>query len=347
MKTNSNIKGQELGELLKSYYQGRLSGDELQKIESLRQEDEFLADAMEGFDEFPEAIATIPSFKTNNSKKMWLTVGGFALVAIASFFVYTWPEPITETTEVAQVITQELAQQDEEEIIEITKPETSEKEIIVPVTQIKPKKEKTIATKNEAIEIPKREYFEIPKMELNPIEIQQKTDYTIKKAKTKALMYYNFLAIDYSVIYTNTIPVQPDFGGIDASKSNKTEKGIELGNGSVEKIITYKQQLKNSLYQLKDQNYSSAIENFEIILTHFPQDANAQFYIGYALFYQENYEKAIPYFEKSMTNGFDFFYEDAEWFKANSLENMGKLKEAQTIYRKIKNKGGYYSYQVR
>jgi hypothetical protein len=48
-----------------------------------------------------------------------------------------------------------------------------------------------------------------------------------------------------------------------------------------------------------------------------------------------------------MVNGFDFFFEDAQWFKANSLENSDKLKEAQAIYRKIKNKGGYYSYQVK
>ncbi|MGK0436632.1 MAG: hypothetical protein ACJAX0_000869, partial [Flavobacteriales bacterium] len=56
MKTNSNIDSKNLGELIKSYYQGKLSGKELQDFESLKAKDEFLAGATEGFDEFPKAI---------------------------------------------------------------------------------------------------------------------------------------------------------------------------------------------------------------------------------------------------------------------------------------------------
>ena len=56
METNTNIDSKSLGELLKSYYQGKLSGRELQEVENLKDQDEFLSDAMEGYDEFPEAI---------------------------------------------------------------------------------------------------------------------------------------------------------------------------------------------------------------------------------------------------------------------------------------------------
>lgn len=342
MKTNTYIDNQNLGELLTSYYQGKLSAKESQDLDSLKSQDEFLADSMEGFDEFPEAINHIPAYKSKSINKLWIAGGVVTILSLIALFVFYPQEseikPLAQVASIEEVI-------ESEQITEAPKPISSEKEIAVPVTKIKTIKNKE-TTKLIDKETPKRDYFEIPKMELNPIEIKQKTDYTIKKAKTKALLYYDFLAIDYSVIYTNTIPVEPNFGGIDASKPNKTEEGIEIGNGNQEKIITYKEQLKNSLYQLKVQNYTSAITNFEIILTHFPQDANAEFYIGYALFHQEKYEEAILYFEKAMANGFDFFFEDAEWFIANSLENMGKLKEAQKLYRKIKNKGGYYSYQV-
>ena len=317
----------------------------MQDFENLKAKDEFLENAIEGFDEFPEAIKNIPSFKTNKVSKIWISLGAIAILYLIAIFMLNSLKPEIENTIITQVIPQEKEKQ--EEIIEIIKPETTEKEIVVPVTKIKTKKEKTASPETKEKEFQKRDYFEIPKMELNQIEIKQKTDYTIKKAKTKALLYYDFLAIDYSVIYTNTIPVKRELSGIDASKANEDENGIETGNGTQQRVITYKEQLKNSLFQLKEQNYARAIENFELILTHFPQDANAEFYIGYALFYQKNYEKAIPYFDKAMANGFDFFFEDAQWFKANSLENMGKLKEAQAIYRIIKNKEGYYSYQVR
>lgn len=341
MNTNTNIDSKNLGELLKSYSQGKLSSKELQDFESLKAKDEFLADATEGFDEFPDAIGNIPGYKTLQTSKIWMTIGGLAVLSLAAVLLFNTPE--TENITIAQSIPQEK----QEEIIEVVKPETTEKEIVVPITRIKPKKENPVTTKTEKKEITKREFFEIPKMELNPIEIKQKTDYTIKKAKTKALLYCDFLAIDYSVIYTNTIPVKRELSGIDASKANENENGIETGNGTQQRVITYREQLKISLFQLKEQNYARAIENFELILTHFPKDANAEFYIGYSLYYQENYEKAIPYFDKAMENGFDFFFEDAQWFKANSLENSSKLKEAQAIYRIIKNKGGYYSYQVK
>lgn len=351
MKTNINIDNSNLGELLKSYYQGKLSGKELEEFEVLKSQDEFLADATEGFDEFPEAIGNIPTFQSKNWTKTWIALGGLTILSVAAILFFNSPNSEIENTTVAQVVTENI-DEEKEEIIEIVKPETTEKEIIVPITKIKPKKEITPKQEpntkiDEEVKPPKRDFFEIPKMELNPIEIKQKTDYTVKKAKTKALLYYDFLAIDYSVIYTNTIPVKYNFSGVDASKANEDEIGVETGNGSQQLVITYKQQLKRSLFQLKNHNYSSAIQNFDVILKHFPQDANAEFYIGYSLFHQENYEKAIPFFEKAMANGFDFFKEDAEWFIANSLENMGKMKEAQVLYQKIKKEGGYYSYQVR
>ena len=346
MKTNSNIDSKNLGELIKSYYQGKLSGKELQDFESLKAKDEFLAGATEGFDEFPKAIGNIPAFKTNKVSKVWIPLSVLAILSLVLVIIFNSPKLEIENTTIAQVIPQE-EEEKQEEIIEIIKPEITEKEIVVPVTRIKKKKEKAESPKTEEETIPKRDFFEIPKMELNPIEIKQKTDYTAYKAKTKALLYYDFLAIDYSVIYTNTIPVKRELSGIEANKPNKDENGIDIGNGIIERVITYKEQLKNSLFQLKEHNYAQAIENFKIILTHFPKDANAEFYIGYALFYQKKYEEAIPYFDKAMVNGFDFFFEDAQWFKANSLENSDKLKEAQAIYRKIKNKGGYYSYQVK
>ncbi|MEN8929079.1 MAG: tetratricopeptide repeat protein [Flavobacteriales bacterium] len=353
MSTNTNIDGKDLGELLKSYYQGTLTGKKLEDFDALLTKDEFLADAAEGFDEFPEAIGTIPPFESNNSSKMLISLAAFAVLSLAVLFFFNLPDSPTEKIEIAQTITKEdkTIENQEEEIIEVKKSEDETKEVIVPITERNTKQKKPVTKEIEPTEtaekdIPKRDYFEIPKMELNPIEIKQKTDYTVKTAKTKALMYYDFLAIDYSVIYTNTIPVEQKLSGTSANQANGKDIGVETGNGSQQQIITYKQQLKKSLFQLKEQNYSLAIENFEIILTHFPQDANAEFYIGYSLFYQKNYAQAISYFDKAMANGFDFFYEDAEWFKANSLENIGKVKEAQKMYRKIKEKGGYYSYQV-
>ena len=194
--------------------------------------------------------------------------------------------------------------------------------------------------------IKKREVFEIPRMELNPIELEEKATYTLKRARTKAIGFYTFLAVDYSKIYNNSIPVLPTYSGTDASFANKNNLSVEMSDGKTQSTVSYKTFLKQSLFLMKNKEYDKSISNFKVILTNFPGDVNAEFYIGYAKFYQGKYEEAIPYFNKAMNNAFDFFMEDAEWFKANSLQKLGKLKKAQIIYNSIKKKGGYYSYQV-
>ena len=208
-------------------------------------------------------------------------------------------------------------------------------------------KEKAQPTvKQEIVEV-KREQIILPKIELTPKEFKEKIDYSVRKARTKSIGYFGFLAVDYSLIYTNDIETKPTFSGTDASRSHFDEESTVLGNGLTRNIYTYKEYLKQTCYIMKERNFGLAIQNLKKILTTFPRDANAEFYLGYCYYELGDYKKAIPYFELAFTNGFGFFEEDAQWFKANSLENSGNISEAREIYRAIKLKGGYYSQKIR
>lgn len=349
MKTSINLDNNQLNELLKAYYKGKLSSKDSHELENFAHQDEFLSEAMEGFDQFPEAISSIPTFKPTSTKSfLWISIVSIAFITLIGSYVYfTNDSDIKiESPAIVEITTNNTSNSEKEIETKISEIKASPTELEKTTQALIPTTKKTPKT-TPNLPVQEREHFEIPKMELNPIEIKQKTTYTLIKAKTKAIAYYTFLAVDYSVIYTHSIPIETTLSGTDASMANRQDAGVDITDGGINKTVSYKEFLKESLYYLKQKNYTLAIQHFNTILRHYPNDANAEFYLGYALFNQGNYESAIPYFNEAMNNGFDFFYEDAQWFKANCLENMGRLKEAKSLYDEIKNKGGYYSFQVR
>lgn len=350
MKETKLINESNIGELLTAYYQGTLASEEAKTLEQFSHENEFVEEAMEGFDEFPEAVNQIPAFKPKSKigYKWIMAIGGIALLITAAYFIQDYTPKEDNSGMLAITVTKPLIDSELEPLEKVIAKVESEKSIkpqdtkaLIPKTV---KENKSPEATKEVIK--KREVFEIPRMELNPIELEEKATYTLKRARTKAIGFYTFLAVDYSKIYNNSIPVLPTYSGTDASFANKNNLSVEMSDGKTQSTVSYKTFLKQSLFLMKNKEYDKSISNFKVILTNFPGDVNAEFYIGYAKFYQGKYEEAIPYFNKAMNNAFDFFMEDAEWFKANSLQKLGKLKKAQIIYNSIKKKGGYYSYQV-
>ena len=349
MKTNSNINEHSIGDLLSEYYSGNLSPEKSSELEQLAQSDDFLKEAMEGYSEIPEAINSIPSFKTSSSSFfdpltttlsiLSLSVAAIVIVGISSPIEKQEAIVVTEIKEKSS-----LPKLPEKALVMDNKVE--EKSIPKEI-QNKVKEQKQIASPKPIEKKKITEQIDLPKIELDPVQFQNKIDYTVKKAKTKAIGYFGFLAVDYSLIYSNTIETEPQFSGTDASRANLKAKSTILDNGLTRNIYTYKEFLKQTCYFMKERNFSLAIKNLKIILEEFPRDVNAEFYLGYCYYEIGKYEKAITYFDLASSNGFGFFEEDAQWFKANSLENLGRLVDANKIYQTIKKNGGYYSHRIR
>ena len=356
MESNINHTDKSsLGELLTAYYNDGMSSVEKVEFESQASSDPFLSDAMEGFNEFPQAANEIPNFNPKSTNYAWFGFGGIAIIAlIGSIFYFNStsnnvnPIENPKTTAVNSININEIESNNE-----IVKP-LEEPKIAETKVQIQPnKKEKTEPEKstevNDAPEIiiEERQNIVLPKIELTKKEYKEKLNDQVKKAKTKSIGYYGFLAVDYSLIYMNEIPVKTQFSGTDASRSNKNDPSIIPDNSVSTTHYSYKDYLKSTFKYMKNRKFIPAIRNFKTILKHFPNDVNAEFYLGYCYYEIGDFNKAIPYFDHAMNNGFDFFEEDAQWFKANSLENLGDTKAAQKIYREIKNNGGFYSHKLR
>ncbi len=350
MKSNQT-HNDSLGELLSEYYSGAVSDQKKSEIEELANSDAFLKEAMEGYNEFPEAINSIPDFSVKKPffSKWTVAISILGLILIGGIILSYYKSDLNQQTAIAVTETKAETTIPETEKIEpiLLMDNKVEEKSIPKEIQKKAKKEKKTPKANPIKKEIVREQIELPKIELDSKQFQEKIDYTVKKAKTKAIGYFGFLAVDYSLIYSNTIKTEPQFSGTDASRANLKEKSTILDNGLTRNIYTYKEFLKQTCFFMRERNFSLAIKNLKTILKEFPRDANAEFYLGYCYYEIGNYEKAIPYFELAMSNAFDFFMEDSQWFKANSLENSGKLKEAQQLYNQIKEKGGYYSSRIR
>jgi len=351
MKSINHINETSIEKLLSEYYSDNISESKKREIDELANSDSFLKEAIEGFDEFPEALSAIPEF---NIKKPFLKKWG-GIISIVSVLIvgtitilYFTPTTTSQpTTTVSKTNTKiEIPKNKIQAESVIMDNQIEEKSIPTSIQNSVKKEETQLSTKptnKETI----REQIELPKIELNPIQFQAKIDYTVRKAKTKAIGYFGFLAVDYSLIYNNTIETPTHFSGTDASKASYEDKSTLLDNGVTTNIYTYKDYLKQTCYLMRERNFSLAISNLKTILKEFPRDANAEFYLGYCYFELKNYQKAIAYFDLANTNAFDFFSEDAQWFKANSLENLGEYSKAQKLYLEIKEKGGYYSSKLR
>lgn len=339
MKLNTNQKS--ISEKMKDYYNKRSSSEEAHELENLALEDDFASDAMEGLDAFPEALSSIPEFPSAKNYN-GIYIASFAVVlAFVSWFLF-FNSDVTPTSNLVQV-----TEKENNKIDDLLKENGINKNDIREEIDQQKKIKSKVKTQKEEISYPKREKFEFKKMELTPLEIEEKKLHDLARTKTKIIGFHNYFVVDYSVIYTNAQNFETEIGGISANRENETSKSKFGEKNTQKKVFTYKEYLKESLGYLENKNYTLALQNFEIILKYYPRDVNAQFYIGYIYFYQNKNEESIKQMDMVLVNSFDFFSEDANWYKANALENLGKLKKAKEIYSEIKRKGGYYSFQIK
>ena len=331
---------------MENYLNNSLSHEEKHTLEKAMQNDPFLEDAMDGFEKFPNEINNIPKLKKSYKKPYLITFLSLFLIGIISILIINNQNTSREFTPITsninktkinkkKVIVNDVKEVEETNLNENNIPQNSVKN----ETSIIDEKEKTIPFVRETVNL--ETYKSTPEI------YSQKLNYNITKTKIKTIAYYDFLAVDYSVIYVNEIPFEEIEIGTPASQSNPETYNLnDHQKLSKTKKYSYTEYLKKSLKLLSEKKYTNAISNFNTILKHYPNDVNAQFYIGFSYFNMSKHEKSSLFFDKAMNNSFDFFYEDAQWYKALSLEGYGKLKEAKKLYKEIIKKEGFYANQA-
>jgi tetratricopeptide (TPR) repeat protein len=159
------------------------------------------------------------------------------------------------------------------------------------------------------------------------------------------LYVQDFKVVDYSKIRSENIGVNKVIhSGVPANQASRDVESL-IVDGEQVKELNYLEYLEEALAMVKASRYTDALPYFTNILTHYEDDVNANFYKGLSLFYTQNFEKAIAHFEQSYTIQLGNFYEEALWFKAQSLLEINKLK-AKEILERIVREGGFYAPQA-
>jgi TolA-binding protein len=345
-------------EILKKYFEGKLSAEERHQLEMRSLQDPFLADALEGYELFPDELNNLQKtqkefsetkFKGNNasiSTKVFLGIA--ASISILAVVYFTMPSsvveadknPVEEAFKELELI--EITQDQQEvlekvELPEITEDSDHEVEISLPAIP------KSFSDKIEpmAQKIILEDFTEATKADKRPDKIS-KMNFQIDYVHELKIADYTKDASRIS----NKIDVQPKFNISEYSEMETKAAAKNKNSLSSEFTATevpYNEFLSQTLKAFIKKDFGQTISNFKQILNKYPDDVNAIFYSGLCYFNLADYENAISQFKKAHEHRFNVFEEEALWYLALTYEKSGNTPEAMNLLQKIIQEDGFYS----
>lgn len=341
------------------YFQNKLPAEQKKKLSQSVLSDRFLSDAIEGFENNPEALNDINGLKNRfyfnkgirakvSVKYIFLSVGLF-VAAISFFVLYNRFQTsqlektasfINEKTEIQALQKNEIIQENE---IASSSPIAQENQITS--TSVLKNQPKTIVQE-------KTEMSAIVPVQSKKVQMltEKPSNVTIEKELDKKLITYsnfpviyivNLKTIDYSKVYKNR-PVLPEGNGLESKfESGETKTVFTFDNAA--HYIPYKVFLETALQKYTDADYKGALRDFTTILKTFPDDLNAYFYGGLCLYNLQKSEKAIACFDNAIENSINSFYQEARWYKALTLIQNNKKEKALNLLSQIIDESGFYS----
>jgi hypothetical protein len=176
-------------------------------------------------------------------------------------------------------------------------------------------------------------------------EINQVNAANVISSNIGTLFLSKLLVVDYTKIY-NTVITVPNFEltGTTADKENKDDNGnIELDVNTYTQKITYMNFLEKTQLKFRKNKFKDALKDYRTILSHYSNDVNAHFYMALCYFNINKQNKAIEHFDRVLNHDFNTFHEEAKWYKAISLHELGKTSKCITILNEIATENGFYA----
>lgn len=339
-----------------------MSESEKHALELRAQNDPFLYEAMEGYENNPEALGRIEKHIENQKKadKSFFGSRTLAVLGVISLiYLVTWIfyKPENEASEI--VFNQEGQKKDtatfEVEIIpesiDTFKIVVAEEQIEVSeivqahssIEQVKSNSSDSFLVYQDKItfdeDIELVEYFEIEEefSENNIIVYAPSTyledlfvvDYREIKRKSNLINYTKYELTGVSAAFEN----------------DSVKKETELTERQVE--VPYMEYLETSMYYFSKKKFKKSLNRYLTILEQYPKDLNALFYGGLCYYNVKKYSEALELFELAQVyeteKGFVAFRQESKWYLAKTLIKMKKINRAKRILDEIIIEGKFYS----
>lgn len=182
---------------------------------------------------------------------------------------------------------------------------------------------------------------------LNAIQLEHRNkNVNIKRPMAKEVMLSDFIFVDYRGIREERDLKEGDFTGVRANKRSEDDMQ-QLDEVQIDKSkVSYHSYLAETATLLKERNWESAAERFEIILKKYPEDVNALFYLAFIKYNQNSFEESLRYLDLVEKSYFGNFEQETSWY---ILKNHLELKNndlAQKQAQKIIDADGFYKKQA-
>lgn len=366
-------------EEMDAYLKGDMSQADKYPLEQKIAGNEFNSDAIEGFESNPGAMDGFNKLEgqfhgnlpRKVSSKFWRFEFSFILIIFAAVGLYFIGHHFLNqidldeikfdesklTTQVssdlspADITMQPIEELDDKEIedatpLEKSKQLTSDRIIIdAPLIMVMDSSINETDKIDSAILLINEEKEIINAESEDKNEITEANTTNVISSNIGTLFLSRLLVVDYSNIYTKVITV-PNFEltGTTADKENKTDNGgSELAVNTYTQKITYVDFLQETQLKFRRNKFKDALKDYRTILNHYSNDVNAHFYMALCYFNINKQRKAIQHFDRVLSHEFNTFHEEAKWYKAISLHELGKTSKCITILNEIATENGFYA----
>ena len=151
----------------------------------------------------------------------------------------------------------------------------------------------------------------------------------------------NYKVLDYRKYRSKPkLENEVQLSGTSADQENKQVIGKEN-----DKIIqvAYFNSLTNALVYFEKENYGVAAQQFDMILTSYPDDINALFYGALSHYNVKEYSICETKLQLLKLNNFTNFSEEQEWYLCLTYKALNKMSQYEALRKEIINKNGFYT----
>ena len=287
-KDNKNISSSFV-----DYLKGKLNRQQQRTLEKKVASDPFYSDAMDGFLQFPSAGLPANPYKRKTNTFFWLI--GASLVLVIGFTLFSINNKTTQA---------KLAKQSNYKTIENSKVkpsyQSSDLKENQTINKVQKQTNREVNSSEQATNIKREEYIKIHTAESEQVNVTFFKD-RLRSVKQKTFSYYGFIAVE--CVYCNLNSNKKSFELTGLKSPYEAYDDISKFPHENNKIsYTYKSFYEEVFKLLSQKRYNECVDMLKLFEEKFPNDVNAQFYLGLVSFNLYKYSNAINYFDLAISN---------------------------------------------
>jgi hypothetical protein len=313
-----------LQEDISTYIRGKLNPSDQQLFEMKMENDPFLADAVEGYKLFPEAIPSKAPLKANLAMLTTVAIVGLMWMGLwwleRSLLVETRPDPVVSVDKNESTLNPTI------KISPMAKRDAATIEIASP--------DKLPATKRSFAVPFKAIPREAPEIGQGRVLVSRRPVY-----RYQATFIHDLKVVSVDTTSQSELNLLPEH--LPAQWESKSQF---LGSKKVyTPKSTQKHYMDYALELFQKGLYEACLAQLNKVSERLPGNLNLSFYRALCHYNLEDYESAIEHFRDTQRIIHPGFYEEAKWYEALSLEKAGHTNQAKDIYTEIVDQNGFYA----